>query len=127
MCHRYTTFMRHHYKFQLSEFLFQICHPQICFQSLLLFLDMFRTKLDSQAWDFLSHNILAQQEINLPYGFTTFPYPRLFLAAIIPQLIKLLFLMHIHFYRTFQLHQNNFRIVHTNNQIHFLKRKYHSS
>jgi hypothetical protein len=100
--------MRHHYKFQLSEFLLQICHPQI-FQSLGLFSDMFRTEPDSQLWDFPSHNILAQQEIGLPYGLTTLPYPRLFLPAIIPQLIKLLVLMHIHFYRTFSTSSQQFQ------------------
>ena len=38
-----------------------------------------------------------------------------------------LFHAHTFFLHLYNVITNNFRIVHTNNQIHFLKRKYHSS
>jgi hypothetical protein len=100
--------------FLLTDFQFHILFFQICSTQ----------GTYSQAWDFPPHSSLAQQTIGLPYGLKILPYPRLFLPTIHSS-AKQIFSSHAHyiFITYLQWLTNNFRIVHTNNQIHFLKKE----
>jgi hypothetical protein len=89
--------MRYYHQFQIQNFLANLSPTD--FQIPHLFSDLFAQEPDSQVWDFPSHSSLAQQEIGLPYGLTTLPYPRPFSSCNfnIPQPNKLLVFMHIIF------------------------------